>query len=233
MACRSNRRLKLSVFLVVLLVLPAMLQGEILVLRDGSELKGRIVSFEGDTLVFEPSFGGRIFVHRENIARIVYDEGERRKPAAPATGKGSVSVRFEHRKLSSKVVVTKKLKRNQDEIIRANWIEQYLIVGLDTLFSRVDTTMDKTVYKGHERLYKNSVELEDFQVGVPAGVHRCVLVVRNRGADTHAEVFDDDPLDLRLVFDAVNVVDGLTIPLKVGIDKGFLRLGEPRLVIAE
>lgn len=236
-----NWRLKSRVgltglILVVLVIVPVALQGEILILKDGSELKGKIVAVTGDTLVFEPSFGGRISIHKDKVARIVYDESERGSgptPAVQAAGEGVLRVTFEQNKLSSKIAITNKLKSQKEEILRANWIEQLLIVGTDTVFSRVDTTMDKTVYKGHERLYKNNVELEDIEVPVKAGVHRCALIIRNRGVETHTDLFDEGPLDLMLVVDTINFTAGQSTPLKVGIKKGFLKLGSPRLVVED
>jgi hypothetical protein len=232
----NNRGRVFGLIALVLAILPAVLQGEILVLKDGSELKGRIVSIQGDTLVFEPSFGGTISIHRDKIARIIYDEsGERAVVPAEkkVSGSGVLKLVFDQNKLTSKVAVTQKLKSHKDEVIRANWIEQLVIVGTDTVFSRVDTTMDKTVYKGHERLYKNNVKLEDVQVPVKAGIHRCVLVVRNTGAQSHADVFDEGPLELTLSFDTVNIAPDQTTTLKVGIKKGFLRMGAPKLVAVE
>ena len=231
----KRRIVTFGAILLLLAGLPAMLQSEVLVLKDGSEVKGKIVTFSGDTLVFAPSFGGKIFVHRKDIVKIIYDESEReasRAVQAVPTGDGALRIVFDNNKLSSKIAITKKHKSNTDEIIQANWIEQLLIVGIDTVYSRVDTTMDKTIYKGHERLYKNSIILEDMQATVPAGIYRCVVVVRNRGAQSHEGVFDEGPLDLKLVLDAVTVSTGQTTTLKIAIKKGFLRSGTPRLVIA-
>jgi len=237
MSLYIKRRIVLcGAILFLIAVLPAVLQSEVLILKDGSEVKGKIVTFQGDTLVFAPSFGGKIYVHRDDIVKIIYDESQREtaRGAQPVlTGNGILRVVFKNDKLSSKIAITKKNKSHADEIIQANWIDQYLILGIDTVYSSVDTTMDKTVYKGHERLYKNNVRLEDISVTVPAGTYRCTVIIRNRGAQSHEDLFDDGPLELNVVFDAVTVTRDQGTTVSTAIKKGFLRSGSPRLVIAD
>jgi hypothetical protein len=232
----KSRIVTFGAILLLLAGLPAILQSEVLILKDGSEVKGKIVTFEGDTLVFAPSFGGKIYVHRDNIVKIIYDESVRETSSGvqpDPVGDGVLRVVFKNNKLSSKIALTSKYKAYADEIIRANWIDLYLIVGIDTVYTRVDTTMDKTVYKGHERLYKNTVRLEDMQVTLPAGSHRCEIVIRNRGAQSHENLFDEGPLDLHLVIDMISVTKGLSTTVNTAIKKGFLRSGSPRLVAAD
>jgi hypothetical protein len=217
------------------IVAPAVLQGEILYLKDGSELKGKVISFEGDTLVFAPSFGGRITVHRSNILKLVLDDSGAPAPKpsgkpAVAEGPGVISVVFKNDKLTSKIAVTKKMRDKQEVIEKANWIEQIFIVGSDTVFAKADTTMDKTIYKGHEKELKNTIRLEDMQIKVDAGVYQCMLIVRNRGAREFEKEFTEGPLDLLLEYGTVGVYPNQTTSLVVGIDKGFLRMGSPKLV---
>jgi hypothetical protein len=200
---------------------------------------GKIVAFAGDTLTFEPSFGGVIRVHRDNIATILFDESKR--PAAGNTavkpagdeGPGFISITFKDDKLTTKAKVTNKTKTREAEIVRSNWIEQLLIVGGDTLYSRIDTTIDKTIYKGHEKQFKNTIRLEDMKAEVPAGVYRCKVVVRNVGAILDENDFDEGPLDLVLEFEKVGVHAKQTTSLAVGIKKGFMRSGQPRLYHVE
>jgi len=237
---RSRREIsRLVVFAIALaaLVVPAILQGEILYLKDGSELKGKVVSFEGDTLVFAPNFGGRITVHRRDILKLVLDESgasESTPTGKPAKGGGPgvISVVFKTDKVNSKIAVTKKTKGKEAAIERANWIEQLLIVGSDTVYTRIDTTMDKTIYKGHEKELKNTMRLEDIRVTVNAGVHQCFVVVRNLGAKEYAGEFREGPLEMMLEFSTVGVYTDQTTTLQVGIAKGFMRMGSPKLVDA-
>jgi hypothetical protein len=235
----TRRRLVVWACVAALFTLPAALLGEVLVLKDGSEIKGKVVGFAGDTLTFEPSFGGRIRVHRDDIVEILFDETKQpaaEKISARSAGgdePGVVSITFKDDKLTSKTIVTNKTKSREAEIIRANWIEQMLIVGRDTVYSRVDTTLDKTIYKGHEKQFKNTIRLEDMKATVPAGVHRCVVIVRNLGANTHEDAFDEGPLDLFLEFETVSVYADQTSSLRVGIKKGFMKTGKPKLYQVE
>jgi hypothetical protein len=228
---------RLVVFVIALaaLVVPAILQGEILYLKDGSELKGKVVSFEGDTLVFAPNFGGRITVHRRDILKLVLDESGAAEPTpagkpAKLEGPGTISVVFKQDKLNSKIAVTKKTKSIESEIERANWIQQLLIVDSDTVFARIDTTTDKKIYKGHEKELKNTMRLEDMKVTVDAGVHQCIVVVRNLGMKEYADEFREGPLDMVLEFSTVGVYTNQTTTLQVGIAKGFMKMGSPKFV---
>jgi len=230
---------RLIVFAIALaaLVVPAILQGEILYLKDGSEVKGKVVSFEGDTLVFAPSFGGRITVHRRDILRLVLDESGAPEPApagkpAKLEGPGTISVVFKNDKVNSKIAVTKKTKGIESAIERANWIQQLLIVGSDTVYARIDTTTDKKIYKGHEKELKNTMRLEDIKVTVDAGVHQCFVVVRNLGVEEYESEFREGPLDMVLEFSTVGVYTNQTTTLQVGIAKGFMRMGSPKFVDA-
>jgi hypothetical protein len=218
-----------------LICLPALLHGEILFLKDGSEIRGKLLGFENDSLVFAPKFGGRVSIHRNDIVSIVFDETAAKKPVATPveTGgemsMGDLTVVFKDNKLSSKVAVNNSSKKRESEIIRANWIEQLLIADGDTVYAKVDTTTDKTVYQGHDKFYKNTVELEDISVRLPAGTHQCVLVIRNLGSHTNESDFDEGPLDLMLTFGRVGIYADQGTTLWVGIKKGFLRTGQPKL----
>jgi hypothetical protein len=231
----TTTRVVVFAFTLASLAVPALLQGEILYLKDGSEIRGKVVAFSADTLTFDPSFGGRIRVYRGDIATVVFDEAgaPKREPRAaepPSEAPGVLWVIFKDDQLSSKIAVDQKSKSIEHELERANWIEQLLIVGPDTVYSRIDTTKDKTIYKGHEKEFKNTIELEDMKATVPSGVQRCVVVVRNLGAREYEGAFREGPLDMSIEFKTVGIYPNQTTTLEVGIKKGFMRMGRPRFV---
>jgi hypothetical protein len=223
----------LVVLAAAVVALPVTGRGDVVRLKDGSTLKGTVVSLHGDTLIVRTSFGPELRVPRASVAVISFSDTlppppapMAQRPAAAAGGTGRIAVMFADRDLSSKVVVV----RGKDEArrLRANWIEQVLIVDDQVVYTAVDSTMDKTIYNGPERSYKNAIELEDFEVEVPAGMHHVSLVVRNRGGNDHADWFEDDPLDLVLPLDNTTITAGKTFRVKVGISRGRLRMGTPR-----
>jgi len=226
----------LRVCALAIVAVPSVLSGEILYLKDGSEIRGKILAIQADTLTFEPAFGGRIRVHRTEIAKIVFDDSVSpgTKVTPPASGQGVVMVVFEgSNKLTSKIAITNKTKKNESDLIRANWIEQLLIVEGDTVYARVDTTMDKTIYKGHDKIHKNTIRLEDMSVRLDAGSYRCVVVIRNVGSETYPKEFDEGPINLSAEFEMASVQPNVTTELRVAIGKGFLRMGAPKLKTAE
>jgi hypothetical protein len=219
--------------------LPALIHGEILYLKDGSSIRGTVVAIAGDTLTFDTSFGSRIKIARAKIARIVWSENGKdsqgsvvppvRGGQQPAGGEGYLSIVFKDNKVSSKVAIH--MKKDEAAVARANWIVQTLIALGDTAFSAIDSVTDKTVYKGHDKILKNTAELQDMKIRVPAGMHHFVVSVRNRGmkgADED-ELFDDGPLDMTLELENVQIFPDRTTRIYLGINKGRLRLGRPRL----
>ena len=228
-------RVALCLCALALFSMPVLVASEVLHLKDGSTLKGKVVSFVADTLVFEPSVGGRIRVPKSEIVRIVYGESDtpgRGEPAIdPASGAsagpGRISIVFNDRDLSSKIAIPSNQRGRKTELLRANWIAQYVLVGPDTVFARVDSTVEKIIYEGHDRVYKNSIELTDVDTSLVAGVYRCVIGVRNTSLSEHEVYFTEGPLDLRLVVDPVPVYAGRTTTVEVGVKRGFMRLRSP------
>ncbi len=230
-------RAALAAAVALACLLPAVAPGEVVRLKDGSTLKGRLVKVEGDTLVVRLSVGAAVKVHRSQVESIVFSDSAVAMgaplvaTAVPATatpaGTGTIEVRFEDRKVSSKITIDK--KKNWDEKIRSNEIVMEFVVDGMVAYSKVDTTMDKTIYLGQEKQIKNDTQLADFDVKVKSGKHRCKLVVRNRDPDTFRDSFDPEPLSLILDFDEFTLDPNGTMRLDVRMDKGLLRLSSPKL----
>jgi hypothetical protein len=220
---------------------PALGRGDTVRLRDGSTLRGHVVRMVADTLLFRLSFGGEVRVPRERIVWIDLTDSARvvESPVAatPTLGavsspddSGEVAVTFKDRKLSSKIVITK--KKDWDGHVRANWIVQTLLVDGEEVHTVVDSVMDKTIYKGPDRILKNDVELVDLLALVPAGPHQCAVLVRNYGADTYRERFDGNPLHVEFTVD-VQVYGGRETRLHLGLDRGRFRTKSPRFYRVE
>jgi hypothetical protein len=93
--------------------------------------------------------------------------------------------------------------------------------------------MDKTVYKGHVTQLKNEMTLLDVSVEVPAGVHQCEVVIRNRDELIFREDFDPEPLHAALAIDELEIPAGRGARIEVGIDKGTFKLGKAKLYRVE
>lgn len=214
------------------LLLPAVVPGEVVRLKDGSTLKGRLIKVEGDTLTIRLSIGAPIKVHRDQVESIVFTDSMSANPmlAVPAVvpkGVGTIAVKFEDRKVSTKITIEK--KKNWDEKVRSNGIVVEFVVDGGVVYTAADTTMDKTIYLGQEKQLKNDAELADFEVKVASGKHRCKLVVRNQDPDTFHDSFDPEPLNLVLDFDDFTMEPGELVRLDIRMDKGLLRMSSPKL----
>jgi hypothetical protein len=216
-------------------MIPAASSSEVVKLKDQSTVRGRLVQVVGDTLVFKSTFG-MLRLHRNQVVSIVFDDslgGVALNPApavaaqAPA-GKARIEVAFKDRELSSKIAI--QLKKDWDAHARSNHILVELLVDGRTVYSFADTTMDKTINKGHTTELKNEIELADFGVDVTSGMHHAKLVVRNRDVITYRKDFVPEPLDMVVPFDNLEIRPGELYRLDVAISKGKLKMGSARLV---
>ncbi len=230
--------------LVVAVLAPAITLGEVVRLRDGSSINGRLVGVDGDSLTFRLAAGPRVRLHRSQVIAIVFDDaagggitGEAPAGGAGAgapvrdTGTGRVMVAFKDRRVSSKISVDK--RKDWDEHVRSNHIVLELLVDGRTVHTVADTTTDKKIYKGHITQLKNDALLEDFTVEVPAGIHQCEVIVRSRDPDTFREHFDPEPLYAVLVLDGFEVRAGATARIDVGIERGKFKLGRVKFYRVE
>jgi len=232
----GGRRLALALVLVAGVFVPVLTRGDVVLLKDGSTLKGRVVSLAADTLTMRTTFGAEVRVPRSKLAQVSFTDslivpatsGSELTPGRVPSGTGTIAVTFADRGVSSKIAA--KARGDQEPYVRANWIEMRLVVDDQVVYTQRDTTMDKVIYNGPERLYKNDIELEDFEVEVPAGAHHARIVVTNLGAEDYAAAFDTEPLDLVLNLDNMEVPADRHIRIRVGIKRGKLRLGQPKLV---
>lgn len=234
------RSIRLVAWLVVAAVLvPALASGDVVRLVDGSTLRGRVVSLGADTLVVRATFGSEVRIPRDQIRWIGFGDSLA-VPQAPAAGAGQakaaggdghISVTFLKRGLSSRVVVDR--HKDREAHLRANWIIERFLVDGKEVFSCTDSTMDKTIYDGPDRVYKNSMDLKDFSVAVPAGMHQCMLIVENAGKDQFRKDFDPEPLSIELHVDNVVVTAGKVRRVTVDVSHGLLRLGQPHLELVD
>jgi hypothetical protein len=215
-------------------LLPVAVSGAVFRLKDGSTLRGKLVRVEGDSLTVRLNLGSTVKLHRSLVESIEFADSivtPTRVPVpatnTPPTGVGTIAVVFEDRNVSSKITIDK--KKDWDAHVRSNHIIVELVVDGVVTYSAVDSTTDKTIYKGHEKQLKNTAELADFSVQVPAGVHRCSIVLRNRDPDTFRDDFEPSPLGAVLEFGELTVSPGGIARVDVRIDKGLLRMSSPRL----
>ena len=94
---------------LLFLMIPAASSSEVVKLRDQSVVRGRLVSVDGDTLVFKSTFGTLRF-HRQQVISIVFDDSAESVALVPApttttptnaapAGRGRIEVVFKDRQL--------------------------------------------------------------------------------------------------------------------------------------
>ncbi len=231
------RRASVALVVALALLVPVLAPSEVIRLKDGSMLKGKLVRVDGDTLTIRLSVGAPVKVHRAQVESIAFSDSIATNPAKPAgavgaaqakpTGTSTVMVRFEDRKVSSRITINK--KNDWDAKIRSNGIVVEFVVDGVIAYTAVDTVMDKTIYLGEEKKIKNDAELQDFEVHVASGRRRCKLVVRNVDPDTFGGSFDPAPVNTVLDFDDFTVEPGAIMRFDIKFDKGFLKTASPRL----
>jgi len=225
-------------FLLVstLLFLPALTQSEVLYLKDGSTIQGKLKRLTNDTLYFETSFGASIRVAREQVVRVDFADSPAVQPpgvGAGAVGQqssvpGTVMVGFENVKFSSKVTV--KRGKDEDAILHANRIECAWYAGSKKVYSQIDSVTDKTIRDGPETRFRNDMKPKDFKIAIAPGTYECRLFIRNIVPEGYETSFAEGPLRKELVVNEVTVRPAQTTQLRVGM-KRKMKVGSPQLFV--
>jgi hypothetical protein len=209
------------------------LKSEVLYLKDGSTLKGRLVKVDQDTLYFETLFGSAFRIHREKVSRVDFVEGL--IPASPGIDSqvhvdeepGTLHVSFEKFTLTSRIVVERDREREAHE--QENAIEQVLLVDGKQVYSMIDSTTDKVVRMGPETVLRNDVQPVDFKIALAPGLYDCAVVLANSRASVYVKQFDPAPLDRKLILDNVDVRPGEATHVRIGLKRKSWRSGKSEL----
>ena len=225
------RRLIVTLLGLALLI-PVLSLGEVLYLKDGSTLKGKLLRVEEDVLVFKTSFGAEVRIDREKIARLIFSDSLATLTPAPvpvaASGPGSLMVAFEDVKVSSKISVHR--GKDLEGLLRANWIKTSLIVNGQEAWAKIDSTVDKKIRYGPDTHYKNVAEASNIKIGLPAGQYQCEAILRNVGLDDYKDSFVDRPVDYSIILSNVVIRPNETTVIqlkhkgkKLGLSGGSLQ----------
>ena len=229
-------RLVITVAILAILVIPILALGEVIYLKDGTSIKGKIVEVESDTLVVDTDYG-RVRIPKDKILRIDYSDEAKPPPAAArdtlryqSTEAGTLSVSFDSFRFTSRIVVERN-DPNRAEYELANTIEQRLIVDGVVRHTYRDTVTDKLVYRGREIVLKNDMKPEAFKVALAPGSYTCrVHILTARGTDEKYE-YQDDPVDETLALGVVDIAPGRISDYRIGSRKKKWGLGGRELFV--
>ena len=223
--------------LSLVMFLPVLTQGEVLRLKDGSSIQGKLLRLVNDTLYFETSFGSEIRVTRDKVLRIDFVEPGSTlvyPPTQPTPQQsslpGTVMVSFEKFKVTSRVTVHR--GKDEEAIIRANSIECAFYIGPSKMFSAVDSVTDKEIREGPDTVYKNDMRPERVKVAITSGSYQCRLFLRNWLLADYKDSFIGDPLEKELLVENVKVLPGQTTQLRIGM-KRKRKIGSRQLFVYE
>jgi hypothetical protein len=215
---------------------PLLSRSEVLVLKDGSSLNGRLVALRGDTLVFKTSFGAVVKVPKERILRLEFASGAKseKPPTAdqtPATLSSSApgTLRVDCSKISLSSRITVHRREDLTGHMRANSIEQMLLVSGTRAYSYIDSITDKRVREGPDEMLKNTLLLKDISVGLAPGSYNCRLVIRNRSGPAYADRFVGEPLSQSVMLDNILIEPGKITSIQIGKKRKKLGLSGSEL----
>lgn len=229
-----SMRIFLICFVCALLCIPLFSSGEKLYLLDGSILNGTIETLDADSVYITTTFGNRLVLARKTISRIEFHD----LPSSGSgisnlvqTDPGSLLVLFDSQELSSKIIV----HRDKDIALSltANTIEQILYIDNEIVFAYEDTLPDKKIRKGADTIYKNTIELKDIRISLPAGPHTMKLIIGNKGRIKQKERFDNDPLLKTFERSNLIIYPGKTTRLVIEAKKKKWGMGGMELRIRE
>ena len=234
-------RLRAMLIICVLLLLPYLSRSEVLYLRDGSTLQGKLLRMSNDTLYVKTSFGATVPMHKSVVLRIDFDSLgvataiPAPRPAAPDPGMGydasapagTLMVIFDRFELSSEVIVER--GRNEKEIVSANAIEALLLVNGEKMHSQIDTTMDKVIRKGPETVYRNEMRPKSYSVALAPGRYQCIFEILNSQGEPWIDQFPEGLLEKRLLRDEVSIRPETNTQIRIGLKKKYKGLGSSYL----
>lgn len=232
--------MRVTPFLIIcfLLFAPAFSHGEIVYLKDGSTIQGKLVKLLNDTLHFETSFGAPIRIHRSKVLRVefagpassqsvILTPGiQQQQPA----GIGTLQVHFDKFELTSRITVHR--GKNRDDLEKANSIEKSLFLGRDKVASVIDSVTDKVIREGPETILRNSITPRTIKVAVNSGTYRCRVHIGNTMAGDFHDRFVGDPLDKEVVAHNVVIRAGETTALRIGF-KRKMKIGSGYMYVIE
>lgn len=241
------RRALLTAAAVVALAIAGVARADVVYLRDGTVLRGTVLWMRPDSLAVRTSFGATLHLDRGVVRRVVVGR-DVTPSAAPVPGSSGgagaadstalanaeparLVVTFKDRRLSSRIAVQR--GHDLEAKLRALQAVELVLVDGDTAFAYVDSTIDKTIYQGPVRAYRNHIDLEDVDVSVPAGRHRVTLVVRNRGARRWRSAFQPRPIEIEIGLGEIDFRPGRAARFHVGIRRSRLGRKPPEFYVVE
>ena len=221
--------------LVLLVLVPSVIQGEVIYLKDGSTLNGKLVRIVADTLYFKTSFGAELPVPRASVLRIDFAEASQVGGSVHTmntdTGIGSLIVYFDDFELTSKISMHR--GRDEEGHIRENSIQQMLLVNEDLVFSHIDSTTDKTIRDGTETRLQNKMKPKEMRVGLKPGIYSCQVVFGNSFANQYKDRFDPRPLRKEVVINNVEISSNSKTVFQIELKKKKLGLGGTELRVTK
>lgn len=216
-------RLTKAITMLVILAIPILALGEVIYLKDGTSIRGKITDVRSDTLYVDTEYG-RVRIPKSKVLRIDYSEaGDQPAPPRPDTlqhqsaDPGTLSVSFDRISFTSRIVVDWRADRAEYEV--ANAIEQRVIIDGVVRHTVRDTVTDKIVYRGTEVVLRNDMQPAAFKIGLPPGSYKCrVQFLTVRGTDDKYE-YQDEPVDETLGLGVVDIEPTKITDFRVGYRK--------------
>lgn len=230
-------RFKRFILVFALIGFPVLAMGDVIYLKDGSRIKGRVVELVRDTLTIETTFGSRLKVARSEVVSVDFVEGvERVTPTSPpeveqvSDAPGTLLVYFDKFELTSRISVHRDKDRQGHE--RANAIDQVLMVNGEIAWTYTDSVTDKVIHKGVETVLKNDFTPHPMRVVAPIGKHRCTIQIANTYEGDYNDRFVDK-IDKKIHIDLVAITPRETTVIRLGLRKRKWGLGGTELVQLE
>ena len=127
---------------------------------------------------------------------------------------GSLRVNFHNVSLSSKISVHRDRDLKGHE--RANLIEVVLLVDGIKVYSAADSTTDKVVMNGPDRILKNTIRPGEIRVGLDVGRRDCRIIIQNPAPGEYRDRFIQGPILEELDLGGVTIRSGEWTGVNVG-----------------
>lgn len=224
-----------------LLTAPEVTRAEIIYLRDGSQLVGRVLGWEGDSLLVETRFSPRpLRLHRDEISKISMDETAPRESiprkeieTEPSLESGPVDSGIVHLVITGSELYSRvryRRKPHREKAIAINKIYMRVFVNGSRVYEEVDSVMDKQMQRGGETEVRNIFKRSDYRIPAPEGTITFRVFVGNEDLSENEYRGGKDILATQVEIPDLRVDSGEETLVKLVGKKPFLGFGRHRLV---
>ena len=205
------------------------LQGqEIIALRDGTSITGKLVRVSGDTLFLSTSFSDELPVLRSLVVSIEFEPGiDFQTEVSPPAGKSAESAKLTLIVTGPKLTTSIRYRKSGDreDACEANRIVFRITANDKVVYEETDDRMDDEIRSEGWTILKNHFEFGRYEASLPAGKYQITLFIGNDMANAYRGQLSSGAISISRTKEEVELFQGGTTTLVMKSSQPILGLG--------